>query len=253
MQSMNGSKDYYNILKCILNNPNGIACLNEDAIYLTSLLPLLGTLKPTKRRPDAFAENGTMVLLLEHFQFDNSKLNRKGSVQNQTSANTSRKLNELLDDNTTHAVVSENVKKCGIYYVENFRTQFYSHAKNIGNYKLEIQKETGKKYDESLMGFVIEDSSPLGSVYYDHGPKCVDLLFAKEFLDVFEQTCQLDFVIFAMTGNNENRLLSFITQNTIAQHREREIEVAKIPKFLFEDSICASSKIFIPSDFNSVQ
>lgn len=198
------------------------------------------------KRPDAIAENGTTLLLLEHFQFDNSRLNKKGSLQNQTAAKTDRELNNLLTDKE-FAIVNESVEKCGLYYIENFRKQFDSHVKNIDSYKLEIQEESKKKYDKCLMGFIIEDSSPLGSVYFDGGLKCVDLVYSKEFLDVFEQTPQLDFVIFAMTGNEDNRILSFISQNTISLHRERQITVSSISKFLFENSICAGGKIYIPN------
>ena len=162
-----------------------------------------------------------------HFQFDNSRLNKKGSLQNQTAAKTDRELNNLLTDKE-FAIVNESVEKCGLYYIENFRKQFDSHVKNIDSYKLEIQEESKKKYDKYLMGFIIEDSSPLGSVYFDGGLKCVDLVYSKEFLDVSEQTPQLDFVIFAMTGNEDNRILSFISQNTISLHRERQITVSSI-------------------------
>lgn len=240
------NRDFDSVLKCLSNNRDGIECLHEDENFLTSLVPLFYAIKPTNKRPDAIAENGTTLLLLEHFQFDNSRLNKKGSLQNQTAAKTDRELNNLLTDKE-FAIVNESVEKCGLYYIENFQKQFDSHVKNIDSYKLEIQEESKKKYDKYLMGFIIEDSSPLGSVYFDGGLKCVDLVYSKEFLDVFEQTPQLDFVVFAMTGNEDNRILSFISQNTISLHRERQITVSSISKFLFENSICAGGKIYIPN------
>lgn len=240
------NRDFDSVLKCLSNNRGGIECLREDEKFLKSLVSLFSAIKPTKKRPDAIAENETTLLLLEHFQFDNSRLNKKGSLQNQTAAKTKRELNNLLTDKE-FATVNESVKKCGLYYIENFRKQFDSHVKSIDSYKHEIQEESKKKYDKYLMGFIIEDSSPLGSVYFDGGLKCVDLVYSKEFLDVFEQTPQLDFVVFAMTGNEDNRILSFISQNTISLHRERQITVSSISKFLFENSICAGGKIYIPN------
>lgn len=196
------------------------------------------------------AEKNIIVSLLTQIGWRNkiqsSRLNKKGSLQNQTAAKTDRELNNLLTDKE-FAIVNESVEKCGLYYIENFQKQFDSHVKNIDSYKLEIQEESKKKYDKYLMGFIIEDSSPLGSVYFDGGLKCVDLVYSKEFLDVFEQTPQLDFVVFAMTGNEDNRILSFISKNTISLHRERQITVSSISKFLFENSICAGGKIYIPN------
>ena len=98
------------------------------------------------------------------------------------------------------------------------------------------------------MGFVIEDASPLGSSYIDtNGYQGIDLLETKEFLDLFEVTPKLDFVVFAMTGNNGNPILSFISRNTIDNHRKIQIEVSKIQRFCFENSMCASGKIEIPN------
>lgn len=239
------NKDFDSVLRCLHIN-NSIKCLGDDVNFFNSIVPLLKSLRPTNKRPDAVAEQGATLLLLEHFQFDNSKLNKKGSLQNQTVAKTDRELNNLLTDKE-FAIVNESVEKCGLYYIENFRKQFDSHVKNIDSYKLEIQEESKKKYDKYLMGFIIEDSSPLGSVYFDGGLKFVDLVYSKEFLDVFEQMPQLDFVIFAMTGNEDNRILSSISQNTISLHREKQITVSSISKFLFENSICVGGKIYIPN------
>ena len=103
-----------------------------------------------------------------------------------------------------------------------------------------MQIELSTIYQNTIVGFVIEDSTPLGSLYFDGKIKCVDLTFAKEFLDLFEKSPNLDFVIFAMTGNDYNKLLSFISRSTIEEHRKKQIEVSNIKKILFENSFCAS-------------
>ena len=43
-----------------------------------------------------------------------------------------------------------------------------------------------------------------------------------------------------MTGNDNNKLLSFISRITIEEHRKKQIEVSNIKEFLFENSFCAS-------------
>lgn len=244
MQDYN--RDFNNILKCLSNNNEKIECLCEDKEILISLVPLLSIIKPTKKRPDAIAEKGQILLLLEHFQFDNSGLNKKGSLQNQITAKTDRELTKLLEKNKKFAAIHETVKKSGVNYVENFQKQFNSHVKNIDKYKLEIQGDTKRKYAKWITGFVIEDSSPFGSAYWNNNEvKYVNLLYSKEFLDLFEKATQLDFVIFAMTENEENKKTSFISRKAISLHRQTQIEVSKISEFLFEDSIYFSSQIFI--------
>lgn len=243
----NFNKDFKSVLRCLHNNPEGIECLAGDESFLFNLKPYFSVLTPTKNRPDAYAVINDSVLLLEHFQFDNSQVVRKGSKQNLTAAETDRKIDKLLSKED-FAVLNEYIEKCGIYYVGNLRKQFDAHAKKIYEYKKDIQTETNQVFSSCLMGFIIEDASILGSVYFDNGLKYVDLVFSKEFLDLFEQTTNLDFVIFAMTGNEENKVLSFISRKTIEEHRKNQIEVSKIQEFSFKNSICASGIFYVPKN-----
>lgn len=238
-------KDYQNVLKCLNNNSKGIWVDENDLAFLNLINNYFSKLKETKKRPDAYAIQDDSILLLEHFQFDNSKISSKGSKQNKISAEMQRNFEKKFKEGCKFAVLSESVEKSGINYVENFQTQFYKHAQKINNYKTDIEKELGRTFKKHLMGFVIEDSSPLGTLYHDGKLRVVDLTFCKEFLDLFEKTPLLDFVVFAMTGNNENRILSFLSRNQIKERRKQQIEVSTIDKFLFEESYCASGVIDI--------
>ena len=201
------NRDFDNVIRCLNNNPKGILCNQNDATYLQELNLYFPLLKASQKRPDAYAVRDNNLLLLEHFQFDNSKITNKGSNQNRISAETQRVFQKSFEDGNNFALLCENVSKNGQYYIKNFQKQFNNHAQNIQGYKIDIQKELNMDFERFLMGFIIEDSSPLGSVYYNSGLKCVDLTFSKEFLDLFENTTDLDFVIFAMTGNNNNKKL----------------------------------------------
>ena len=236
-------KDFECVLKCLNNNSAGILVDEKDLTFLNSIKKYFQNLKETKKRPDAYAIEGTSILLLEHFQFDNSKISAKGSDQNRISANTQRSFEKMFNEGCGFAVLDEYIEKSGINYVKNFQMQFNKHAQKIEDYKTDIEKELGKTFQEFLIGFVIEDSSPLGTLYHDGKLRVVDLTFCKEFLDLFEKTPSLDFVIFAMTGNNENKILSFLSHNQIKERRKNQIIVSNIDKFLFEESYCASGII----------
>ena len=242
---MLNNRDFYDVLRCLQNNPVGIECAEKDYTILDSIHLYFSNLTPTINCPDAYSIKGNSILLLEHFQFDNSKIVRGGSKQKITSAETERALEKKFESNKSFAVVEEIVAKNGKFYIENFQKQFNNHAQKIEHYKVEIQKELNKKFESFLVGFVIEDSSPLGSCYYNNGMCCVNLIKSKEFLDLFESTRNLDFVIFAMTGNINNKTLCFISQNTIKDYREKQIEISKIEEFLFQNSFAASGMIEI--------
>ena len=240
-ETMDLKRDFNNVLKCLNNDPRGIFCSEYDRAFLENINLYFSNLKSAIKRPDAYSVRENSILLLEHFQFDNSQTTRKGSLQNIASAETKRTFEKKFNNGTDFAIVGENVIKTGKCYIENFTKQFSNHAENIENYKLDIQNELGLSFDSFIIGFVIEDSSPLGSIYLDKFvPKSIDLTFSKEFLDLFETTPNLDFVIFAMTGNQDNKILSFISRNSIEEHRKQQIEISNIDHFLFENSFCAS-------------
>jgi hypothetical protein len=236
-------EDFDNVIRCLNNNPLGISYTTHDHDFLTMLNTLyFPNLKPCQKRPDAYATSGDTLLLLEHFEFDASKPTNKGSAQRQTSAQTDREITKILGKED-FAVVAEMVTKSGKCYVDNFTRQFHNHYSRIAGYISDMKTELSTYCSNTIVGFVIEDSTPLGSLYFDGKMKCVDLTFSKEFLGMFEKAQDLDFVIFAMTGNDNNKVLSFISRSTIEEHRKNQIEVSNIDKFLFENSFCASGFI----------
>ena len=225
------NRDFDNIIRC-LTCKSKITCNEEDGKNIKNLQPYFISLKPTQKRPDAYSVIDDNILVLEHFQFDNSKSTKKGSNQNLVSAETDRQLKIMSREDNEVTVMTEFVSRTGKYYIDNFKQQFTNHAKNIEGYKLDIQKELKKEFNKWMVGFIIEDASFLGSLYRDSNLYCVDLTTDKEFLDLFEQTKNLDFVIFSMTNNQDAKIFSFLSRECINKQRKRQIEVSKIERFL---------------------
>ena len=243
------TRDFESIIRCLTINPEGIGFLSKDKAYIELVNSFFPYLQPAKKRPDAYSIQGDSVLILEHFEFDNSKTTRKGSEQNRIEAKTQRVL-DSKSDFLSPAMIQERVEKTGAYYIQNLERVFSSHASSIEDYKKEINFETGRSFNNYIVGFVIEDASSFGSEYYDWGENVrtqASILYAKEFLDLFDRTPQLDFVIFSFTKSSyQNNDIFFISHNTIKDYRKKEIEVSKIPHFLFEDSLCMTVPILLP-------
>ena len=236
------SKDFNDVIRCIERDPLKMQCCIEDHDYLSILYNLhFHNLKPCNNRPDAHSTFGDTLLLLEHFEFDSSRSTSKGSNQHKISATTERELNSILESKD-FAVVSETVNKTGQNYINSFFKHFNRHYSQIDNYKAIMQNELSQEYSNIIVGFVIEDSTPLGSFYFDKQKRLVDLTFCKEFLDLFEVSTNLDFVIFAMTGN-DNKYYSFISKNSIAEHKNKQIEISKIDNFMYQTVFCAGENI----------
>lgn len=239
--------DFERTIFCMTICPQGVNCLEEDTLSIQKYNPFFSQLKETSRRPDAYAVIERDMLLLEHFQFDNTRTSKKGSEQHKVAAKSEQEFKKKLVKDGDLAVLGEDVKKKGIYYVENFLAQFISHYDKIDDYKTEMQKELKKDFKNIYMGFLIEDASPLGSLYLNNNHKmcCLDLLQTKEFLDIFEQSSKLDFALFSMTGNADNLYQSYISRRSIGERRKNEIIAKNISSFLFEHSFVASGLIEI--------
>lgn len=236
--------DYERTLLCLTCSPTGVLCDKSDVDTLQKYNGFFSILKEPQRRPDAYASIDKELLLLEHFQFDNTHITKKGSEQHKVTAKSNQTFEKKLLRNGDFAVLNERVRKSGEYYIDNFIAQFNSHYKKIDEYITEMKLELRSDFQSVYMGFVIEDSSPLGSIYLEnYRPLALDLLRTTEFLTLFEESKKLDFVLFSMTGNVDNLYQSFISRNTIEQHKENAINAKEIDSFLFEQSFVASGRI----------
>lgn len=243
--------DYERTILCMNICPQGAYCFNEDSSAIQKFNPFFSKLREAPNRPDAYAVIEDDILLLEHFQFNNTKATKKGSQQHKVAAKSEQEFKKKLVKDGDFAVLDEYVERNGKSYVENFRTQFNSHYNKIDDYKSEMQKQLKKDFKNIYMGFLIEDSSSLGSIYLNKEKMyCLDLLQTKEFLDIFEKASKLDFAIFSMTGNADNLYQSFISRRSIDERRKNEIIANDISAFLFEHSFVASGLIDIQNKRN---
>ena len=238
--------DYERTIFCMNICPQDTYCFNEDLSAIQRFNPFFSQLRETPKRPDAYAVIEDDILLLEHFQFNNTKVTKKGSEQHKVAAKSEQDFKKKLVKDGDFAVLNEYVERNGKSYIENFQTQFNSHYNKINDYKAEMQKQLKKEFKNIYIGFLIEDASSLGSIYLNKDKMyCLDLLQTKEFLDVFEKAAKLDFAIFSMTGNANNLYQSFISRRSIDERRKNEIIANNIAAFLFEHSFVASGLIDI--------
>lgn len=238
--------DYERTIFCMNICPQGAYCFNEDLSAIQRFNPFFSKLREIPKRPDAYAVIEDDILLLEHFQFNNTKVTKKGSEQHKVAAKSEQEFKKNLVKDGDFAVLNEYVERNGKSYIENFQTQFNSHYNKINDYKAEMQKQLKKDFKNIYIGFLIEDASSLGSIYLNKDKMyCLDLFQTKEFLDVFEKAAKLDFAIFSMTGNANNLYQSFISRRSIDERRKNEIIANNIAAFLFEHSFVASGLIDI--------
>lgn len=85
--------DYERTIFCMNICPQGAYCFNEDLSAIQRFNPFFSKLRETPKRPDAYAVIEDDILLLEHFQFNNTKVTKKeaNNIKSQQKANKSSK------------------------------------------------------------------------------------------------------------------------------------------------------------------
>lgn len=166
-------------------------------------------------RPDFYLKtNNNIIYILEHFEFDNSPVLKKGSVNKAEIAilrnKAKRTLNEEKNKNYLRQSLKttsyENFCRNAINNFENHYNKIYSYQENLYNDGIADEKTIFK------IGFLMEDVSPLSLISInDKGDILpVNIFNCKEFLDNFNEKTLVDFCLL-ITKNNST--LSLLTHN----------------------------------------
>lgn len=181
-------------------------------------------------RPDGFIILEDTLYLIEHFEFDSSKVNKKGAQDRREFG----RIKRTLDGYPVNTIYHDTVKgdRSISQYLENLLCNFRNHYKNIDLYIDNIKKHiSGFSYIK--FGFFIEDTTIFGNSYKlkekDSFPNrySLHLAYCKEFIDLFEESKKLDFC-FCSISNSKNRSLDLINKENIYLYREAQIECSQI-------------------------
>lgn len=174
--------------------------------------------------PDGYLKIDNKVIIIEHFEYDATKNNKKGSETRIELSRIKRKLNITTDENNcvydqmqvTHS--TEQLR-------DNFIKVFEEHNSKINQYKQELIKD-GIAKDESriIIIFCCEDKTTFGCLGFDNEMFAFSIVDIKECLDTILKS-DVDYLLLCNTYQNDkymkllpvsNELLS-ISKNKLAK------------------------------------
>ena len=145
-------------------------------------------------RPDGFCKYENKVLIIEHFEFDSSRKNSKGSTNRQELFRTS---NKKLDSYKEFEIYHDEIK-CDYTienYVNNAINNLNNHYKNIDYYIDTLKKEKIIANTSNVeILFCIEDTTVLGNFNSENG-KPLFLLYCAEFIQAIKPLTKLDYIL----------------------------------------------------------
>lgn len=187
--------------------------------------------------PDAFFVDGGSGLLIEHFEFDNSKNGKSGSEFRQEMARIDRN-QELLEGNYFY---QDKLSCSSSYdnYICNVIKTFEAHYKKIPFYMKSIQdKGILSEVLKIKIMFLIEDVSILDSIVFDRDSgKQYQVLLAqsKEFIELLKERKDVNYVLACSKSKGEPNVW-FIDNEEIDKYNHI-IDYAKMDFLSFEPKV----------------
>lgn len=181
-------------------------------------------------RPDIIIKGNDRVILLEHFEFDSSKLIRGASLENKKVAELDRELDKRAKENmatvTTISKPLEN-KASTKSYISNLIRNSQKHIKKyddyIANYKT---KKTDSDCDVLEFGFIIENTS---AIYDMILRKNIPYMFSpfeiEEFLIFLKQHKNINHIFYLCRVPNDYRILYFYNDDESIKEITDNIEL----------------------------
>lgn len=186
-------------------------------------------------------------VIIEHFQFDASKEKSNKGMQGISLEN------KLLEKQKTfftptnpepESIESISYKETTEDYLKNISKVFMSHYNSIPAYKKSLM-DNGiiNKTSKIYMGFFIENRKP--PIYYskDHKITEVMLLDTKQFLDIFEHSLELDFILFGGFFEQKERLF-YLDRKNFTDYQKEQIDLSNIQLLSSDECVITYKGVF---------
>ena len=179
--------------------------------------------------PDLYVKNDNTICIVEHFAFDGSETNRKGSRSQRERARIQCAAEKTFAKNELCHVDSIEGESSYENYVQNALRGFRAHYEKIAAYKGNLEKAGVITPETNIkVFFLVEDVSPLPLLYKAAETRQlvqpVTLAYSKEFLNVLAESPDLDGVILCQRGDGVSKCTWLILRAAIAEYYERTLD-----------------------------
>lgn len=194
------------------------------------------------KRPDGYYINDDSCYIIEHFEFDSSE--PIAGSQNRRELD---RADKYLKDNVIFDTVCRQSLNCDYkyqFYKTRLETTFTSHYKNINAYKNIIRERVSLDNLTIKTVFCIEDTSALGSVYYDDERKLILApTYCLSFIKLFENSPNLDIVITYSEVNSTSKIVTLLDRNNLQYYKEKALRDEDIKLINWNVNIASFSTI----------
>lgn len=180
--------------------------------------------------PDMIIFKNREALIVEHFEFDCYRANRKGS-QNRKEQSRIKRASDMIIPTEEGVEFHDYINGESSYkfYLQNVNRGFEEHYAHIPMYQENLKREWGvDAFTKMEVMFLIEDVSPLGAEVIEregHSTQRIPIVLAqcKEFLELLGKRPKVDYIL-ACSSVENNQYVWFIDQTEINSYYQNAID-----------------------------
>ncbi len=193
--------------------------------------------------PDLISKTNKVIYGIEHFEFDSTKNDRKGSkFKKQIGCIDNIVNNEIKIRDKVHNTSVLELEQSLNNYIENYKKIYKYHYSRIPNYLEHLNNDYPNINKE--IWFFIEDVTPFGNHYLDND--CNPLLFhpmlAKELIELYEQSPLLQGIVFATNSfGNKKKLFVYLNNKKEINSLKKECVNESVKNLLVQNPLCSTT------------
>lgn len=203
----NGFTEFELCLKKYFNNSTKICFLNTIKDFSKDFFDNYTRIN-FRDNPDGYLKIGSKIIIIEHFEYDATKNNKKGSETRIEKSRINRKLDDKCYslDNVKYAHEEMNVTHSTEQLRDNFIKIFSDHNSKINQYKKAlIEDDIIDDNDEVIFMFCCEDKTIFGCLGIEDQIYSFNILNIKECLDVILES-KIDYLLLCNSYQNRKEM-----------------------------------------------
>ena len=214
---MNNSEniEFKKCLEKYINESAKIICLDSINDFEIEFLENINKII-IRDNPDGYLKIGNKIFIIEHFEYDATKNNKKGSETRREESRINKKFN-IIDSTQKIEYFNEtmNISHTTEQLRDNFIKVFNQHNYKIPQYRQKLVDEgIISENNEIIYVFCCEDKTTFGCLCYDDAIHCFNILNITECLEVILKS-NINYILLCNSYPNEQVIYFYPVLNEI--------------------------------------
>jgi len=199
--------------------------------------------------PDAYIRFDNFVLIIEHFEYDSTENNKKGSKTRIENERINRKINQSINEKSESRIVNDqlNVSHSTKKLASNFNKMFEHHVNKIEQYKKSLcDNGVIQTNDAVKIMFCCEDKTTFGCLAHDskYPMYAFSVIDINDCLEKMKKS-NVDYFLLLNSYQNQ-KTVKFIPNNEELLITSMKKSIDEIEMINFTPQVISCS-IFIPT------